>query len=667
MEEHTLTELLISNNSRIVLLVVDGLGGLPVEPGGPTELEIARTPNPDRLAAEAECGLHQPVRTGITPGSGPAHLALFGYDPVACQVGRGGLSALGVGFDLRPGDVAARGNFCTLDEEGLVADRRAGRLATEMNRKLTAFVTWRRWELTLRATLTMLFSAGWLAAMSSAAPAAEISSGSQACLGCHRIVSPGLVADWEGSRHSRTAPKEAWSAKPLERRISTRDFPDETANSVVGCAECHTLNPADHEDTFDHNGFQVHPVVTPNDCSTCHGVERSQYRDNLMSKAHSNLADNALFHDLQKTAIATPRFEAGKILLQDANRETEGDACYFCHGTRVQRQGSEVRKTRFGDMSFPVLIGWPNVGVGRINPDGSEGACTSCHARHSFAIEMARKPVTCSECHKGPDVPAYKVYGVSKHGNIYESFKEDWNWDAVPWRVGRDFTAPTCAECHASLVVSPQGEVLAERTHRFNDRLAWRLFGLIYAHPHPLSADTTGIRNQAGLPLPVGLKNEVAEQYVISGKEQSIRRERMQKVCTGCHGQSWIDGHFQRLEDSIEETNAKTLTATEILLHAWEQGLAKGPAEQGSPFDEWLEKLWVEQWLFFANSTRFASAMAGADYGSFANGRWFLNRNILEMHNLVERLKAEQGVHHRQGNENTDTTRQQSTDREAGK
>jgi 2,3-bisphosphoglycerate-independent phosphoglycerate mutase len=122
--------------TRIVLLVMDGLGGLPVGWEQTTELEAARTPNLDRLAAEGICGLHQPVRTGITPGSGPAHLALFGYDPIRYQVGRGVLSALGVGFDLRPGDVAARGNFCSVDAEARITDRRAGRIATDVNRNL---------------------------------------------------------------------------------------------------------------------------------------------------------------------------------------------------------------------------------------------------------------------------------------------------------------------------------------------------------------------------------------------------------------------------------------------------------------------------------------------------------------------------------------------------
>lgn len=128
----------VKNNSKIVLLVADGLGGLSLQPGGKTELETAHTPNLDALAATGVLGLSTPVLPGITPGSGPGHLGLFGYDPLQFQIGRGVLEALGIDFDLGPNDVAIRGNFCTLDSEGRISDRRAGRIASDIGTKLCA-------------------------------------------------------------------------------------------------------------------------------------------------------------------------------------------------------------------------------------------------------------------------------------------------------------------------------------------------------------------------------------------------------------------------------------------------------------------------------------------------------------------------------------------------
>ncbi|VCU53774.1 hypothetical protein TTHN1_01560 [Thermus thermophilus] len=133
-----LKELAQKTPSKILLIVLDGVGGLPLEPGGPTELEAAKTPNLDRLAEESALGLLTPVYPGLAPGSGPGHLALFGYDPFRYVVGRGALSALGLGADFREGDVALRGNFATLDPEGKVVDRRAGRPPTEENQRVIA-------------------------------------------------------------------------------------------------------------------------------------------------------------------------------------------------------------------------------------------------------------------------------------------------------------------------------------------------------------------------------------------------------------------------------------------------------------------------------------------------------------------------------------------------
>ncbi|MEN6621122.1 MAG: 2,3-bisphosphoglycerate-independent phosphoglycerate mutase [Smithella sp.] len=125
--------LIVKNDKKIIFLIMDGLGGLPQSSGGLTELEAAQTPNLDRLAASGTCGLLDPVGYGITPGSGPAHFALFGYDPVKYNVGRGLLSAAGLNFPMTEGDLYMRANFATVDAQGLITDRRAGRLATEKN------------------------------------------------------------------------------------------------------------------------------------------------------------------------------------------------------------------------------------------------------------------------------------------------------------------------------------------------------------------------------------------------------------------------------------------------------------------------------------------------------------------------------------------------------
>lgn len=136
MKAEILSDLITRNDSKIIFLIMDGLGGLPLPGGTGTELETAETPNLDQFAAEGVCGLLDPVSPGITPGSGPAHLALFGYDPLEFVIGRGVLSALGVDFELTHRDVAARLNFCTIDKQGNVSDRRAGRIPTDVNRKL---------------------------------------------------------------------------------------------------------------------------------------------------------------------------------------------------------------------------------------------------------------------------------------------------------------------------------------------------------------------------------------------------------------------------------------------------------------------------------------------------------------------------------------------------
>ena len=130
MNYQFLKKLIVPAETKIVMLIMDGLGGLPIEPGGKTELEAAHTPNLDALAARSALGFSSPAGPGIAVGSGPGHLAIFGFDPIEHEIGRGALETLGVDIDLGPDDIAARGNFCKVDENGILVDRRAGRLST---------------------------------------------------------------------------------------------------------------------------------------------------------------------------------------------------------------------------------------------------------------------------------------------------------------------------------------------------------------------------------------------------------------------------------------------------------------------------------------------------------------------------------------------------------
>lgn len=467
-----------------------------------------------------------------------------------------------------------------------------------------------------------------VAAATAGAESAPVSAATEECLGCHATFHPGIVADWEQSRHARVSPAEGQAVEAAGRRVSATEIPEGLRHTTVGCAECHTARGDRHADTFEHNGYEIHVVVSPDDCAACHPVERGQYDGNLMAHAYANLADNPLYAMLERTISGVVILQGGRVDFAPPDDPTRGDACFHCHGTRLTVAGRQMRDTDAGELEFPVISGWPNNGVGRVNLDGSRGSCTSCHTRHRFSIALARKPETCQQCHVGPDVPVYKVYAASKHGNIYTAMKADWDFEAVPWTAGTDFAAPTCAACHVSLVVDPEGQILNRRTHRMNDRLAWRQFGLIYAHAHPVSADTTRIRNQDGLPLPTAFDGTAARQFLIDANEQGARRRTMTRTCRACHDPSWIDGHFRRYENTLVTSNAAVRTATQVMQRIWKDGLA----DPAHPFDESVERRWSDAWLFYANATRFSASMAGGgDYGVFADGRYQLSQTIIDL------------------------------------
>jgi hypothetical protein len=472
-----------------------------------------------------------------------------------------------------------------------------------------------------------------------------VSEATQECLDCHAVFHPGIVEGWRAGRHAVVTPQQAMAVEYPARKVSSTEVPEALQDVVVGCAECHTLRPEAHADTFEHNGYDVHVVVSPDDCRTCHATEADQYSRNIMSHAYRNLADNAIYQQLQRAILGTPSLENGEIKIVPENADTKAEACYYCHGTVLQVVDTEVRDTDAGELEFPVIAGWPNQGSGRVNLDGSKGACTACHTRHTFSMAMARKPHTCKECHVGPDVPAYKVYTASKHGNIYSSKHQDWDFKPTPWTIGEDFTAPTCAVCHISLLTNTEGEIVNERSHEMKNRLSWRIFGLIYAHPQPKSPDVTIIRNKDGLPLPTDFNGGMASKFLLSEAERDAHTLTMQATCLACHDSSWVQGHWRRYNNTIRQTNAATLTLTDIMSEAWTRGYARGLGQGENPFDEAVERRWSDAWLFYANTVRFASAMAGGgDYGVFADGRYQLTQTIMELHEWLDQRRTQESL-----------------------
>jgi hydroxylamine dehydrogenase len=331
------------------------------------------------------------------------------------------------------------------------------------------------------------------------------------------------------------------------------------------------------------------------------------------------------------------RIEGDKIVSQEPGSVNLNLSCLGCHGSVVQVAGVDTVHSDIGDVVMPRLTNWPNQGVGRINPDGTKGSCTACHTRHSFSLEIARKPYTCAQCHLEPDVPAWEVYRESKHGNIFLSKGEGWDMENVPWVVGKDFQAPTCATCHNSTLVSSDGTVIAERNHDFGSKLWVRLFGLIYSHPQPKSGNTTVIRNKDGLPLPTTFAGEIAAGFLIDSTEQATRIARMEQMCQSCHGTPWVEQHFAHLDTIEHETDGMTKSATQLVVKAWQEGLE----DKTNPFDEAIERMWVEQWLFYANTMRYSAAMTGApDYEAFEDGWWDMTKNLVQMKDMIDLKSA---------------------------
>ncbi len=275
----------------------------------------------------------------------------------------------------------------------------------------------------------------------------------------------------------------------------------------------------------------------------------------------------------------------------DIERQT---GCYHCHGSIVK-----VENGKFDTST------WPNVGTGRINPDGSRGSCSSCHTRHKFSLSEARKPEACGQCHLGPDHPQIEIFNESKHGAIYDAQGDSWNWNAAPgtWTPGVDYRAPTCSVCHMSGVNS------VAATHDVTERLAWETQAPLTVRPNEF----------APWPAKTDWKNE---------------RKKMETICLKCHSQTWTTGHFTRLDAAVVNYNDNYYKPMKKLI---DELYEKKLLSKDNNLDEKLEVEMYELWHHEGRRARFGAAMMAPDY-AWWHGFYELKKRSMDIEEQAEEL-----------------------------
>ncbi|RQW05852.1 hypothetical protein EH222_09510 [candidate division KSB1 bacterium] len=339
------------------------------------------------------------------------------------------------------------------------------------------------------------------------------------CMVCHKEQSAGLYNQWFSSAH---------------------------ALHNVTCIDCHGAEKKD-ADAFEHYGATIATLVTPRDCGICHPKEMEQVGGSHHARAGEILDSNDAY--MAHVAGGQP------VAIQ---------GCESCHGAKmITIKNSDNRL---------AAETWPNSGIGRINPDGSLGACNACHTRHAFSKSQARQPEACSKCHLGPDHPQKEVYEESKHGNAYYTHIDAMNLKADRWIVGEDYyEAPTCATCHMSATTTQS------LTHDVGDRISWTL--------RPI----------------------VSEKLANAGQ----KRANMQDVCRTCHSKTFIDGHYYQYDATVKLYNEKfAKPALAIMKMIENKKLLENPAS----FSNKVEWTFWELWHHEGRRARHGASMMGPDY-----------------------------------------------------
>jgi hypothetical protein len=402
------------------------------------------------------------------------------------------------------------------------------------------------------------------------------------CVGCQASTTPGIVEQWRNPKHFA---------------------------SDIGCLDCHGVEESD-KDGFKHNGAVIAILVTPKDCARCHEKEVREQAGSHHAMAGQILG--SLDNLLGEVIGGPPAVDAG---------------CRQCHGSLVK-----VLDGR------PTADTWPNTGMGRINPDGSMGSCSACHARHAFSRAQARQPEACGKCHLGPDHPQMEIWEESKHGVLYRANRESMKLDADSWRAGKEyFSGPTCASCHMSAAGNQPV------THDVGERISWTLRPPVSVKLNLIVFEDGAKQDVPGdapqLPT-VGAQLDGKKVKAVMPWQQ--RRGGMQSICTQCHARSYVEAAYKQFDDVVVLYNDKfAKPSRDIMAELKNRKLISQP-----DFDDPIEWTWYEMWHHEGRRTRHGAAMQGPDYtwwhGMYEVGANFYEKFILQLEQVAGKEVAKQ-------------------------
>jgi hypothetical protein len=423
-----------------------------------------------------------------------------------------------------------------------------------------------------------------------------VPAASQSCVDCHGQSTPGIVDHWKASTHATTG---------------------------VGCVACHQAQEGD-ADAFTHYGEHIATVVTPNDCSRCHGEIVEEFAQSHHAAAGNILAslDNFLAETVEGSRMPfSPHSPTpGRPQIREVNGLASSfSGCLQCHGSKIALRATSGDPITVDDLE-PGADGkptnldavgrisrdengkpryysgsWPNTGIGRLNLDGSRGSCSACHSRHDFSPRRARQPENCGKCHLGPDHPQKEIYEESKHGVAYRDLRDQMNLNADDWVLGRDYSqAPTCATCHMSGHLRNDGRI----THDPGERISWT-----NRPPISLVMDTD---------INGAIVNETdpdrRRELIVDSADN--KRNRMKEVCSHCHTPDYINGFYSQYDDLIVLYNEKFAKPGKAIMDALQAEGLVTPTQ----FDDEIEWTWFYLWHHEGRRARHGASMMAPDY-----------------------------------------------------